>query len=132
VNSPIYAVSKKGFKPAEAPVAQLTFEVKNARGEPVSYRFAGCKSASIRVIDELGQAVLESRTDDGGCCACKSILQVELDQDMLAFSTGLRLVQKDGMPLPNGRYAVVVVLDTLGSPSLRPAASAEIELKAQP
>jgi hypothetical protein len=115
--------------PDSIPTLRGLFAVRNRTSIPIAFEFGGCASLSIVLVNERGEEVLASRADDGGCCICDNIHVVRLANDSLIIPFALRLATPDaGQPLPDGRYAVVATLQALGSPALRPAATATIEV----
>jgi hypothetical protein len=110
------------------PVVGGLFTVRNWTDAPLDLTFSGCTSATITVQNGAGETVLNSHTDDGGCCTCKDLRRVTLGRSALVLPFSFRLVSDKGMPLPDGRYGVTVTLETLDAPSLRPSARALIEI----
>jgi hypothetical protein len=100
-----------------------------SRGEArLTLRFSGCRSASIAVVNEAGEVVLTTRTDDGDCCECERVTEWDLGRGPLVLPFSFRLATADAQPLPDGRYAVWVTLSTLDPEPVRPAARALVEV----
>jgi hypothetical protein len=115
--------------PDALPMVHGVLTVRNGTPLAIGFTFSGCVSASIEVLDAGGSTVLKTRADDGGCCLCLNLLDVSLANDMLVLPLSFRLQTDDGRPLPDGRYAVRATLNALGTPELRPAATAAIEVR---
>ncbi|MEE9217994.1 MAG: hypothetical protein V3U98_02915 [Acidobacteriota bacterium] len=115
--------------PDAIPTVRGVFAVRNATKLPIVFTFSGCKSISLRVRDVRGDVVLKTGGNDGGCCACDHIFRFELVDDTLVIPFAFKLVTPEGRPLPDGRYSVEAILDTLETGSVHPAASADIEVR---
>ncbi len=111
------------------PTVRGLFTVANATHLPIDFSFLGCKSVSVVVKDGAGNVVLRALGDDGGCCACDSILNVTLLRNTLVVPVSFRLLPLDRQPLPDGRYTVAVTLLTRDPVALRPSATATIEVQ---
>ncbi|MFZ5785909.1 MAG: hypothetical protein ACOY3Y_05665 [Acidobacteriota bacterium] len=96
---------------------------------PVEMRFSGCMSVAVVVSDASGRELARGRGDDGGCCACDSVLTVDLRRGPHAVPFAVRLSTADGRPLPDGFYAVTATWETLDPPPLRPTATARAEVR---
>ncbi len=114
--------------PGSIPTVQGVLVVRNRTEVPLSFEFSGCRSATIVVSNEAGEPVLRAQGNDGGCCDCRNILPVYLQNDLLAIPFAFRLATPEGRPLPDGKYGVAATLDTLDGAALRPAATARIEV----
>jgi hypothetical protein len=115
--------------PDSIPAVRGAFTVRNSTGIPITFVFGGCKSLAIVVFDALGNEVLRARSDDGGCCLCDVLLPVRLVKDVLALPFAFKLQTSDGQPLKDGRYGVVVTLETLDEAKIRPSGTATIEVR---
>jgi hypothetical protein len=91
--------------------------------------FGGCRSVTLELRDQSGSLVLETRADDGGCCACDNLVTVTLVRDALVLPFSFTLGDSTGTPLPDGRYALTATLDALGSEALRSSARAGITVQ---
>src|SRR5919106_767256 len=69
--------------PRPLPTVRGVFAVHNRTSLPIGFEFTGCARLSIAVLNERGEAVLETRADDGRCCMCQFIYSVELVNDSL-------------------------------------------------
>jgi hypothetical protein len=103
--------------------------VRNRSDEPVELVFGGCRSVTLELRDQSGSLVLETRADDGGCCACDNLVTVTLVRDALVLPFSFTLGDSTGTPLPDGRYALTATLDSLGSEALRSSARAGITVQ---
>jgi hypothetical protein len=109
-------------------VVRGSFTVRNSTDTPLDLTFPSCASATIRVENGDGKTVLTAHADDGGCCTCDGLRTVTLQRSALVLRFEFRLISDQGAQLPDGRYGVVVTLDTVDAPPLRPSARAVIEV----
>jgi hypothetical protein len=112
--------------PGALPPVQGALVVRNRSDQPVELVFAGCRSVTLELRDQAGSIVLETRADDGGCCACDNLVTVTLVRDALVLPFSFTLADSSGAPLPDGRYGLTATLDVLGPQALRPSARAVI------
>ncbi len=115
--------------PDTLPIVRGAFAVHNETPIPISFTFSGCKSISVVVRNTAGNEVLRASGNDGGCCECDNFFTFKLVEDVLVIPVAFRLMTPDGNPLPDGRYAVEVTLDTLETGGVHPSATAEIEVR---
>jgi hypothetical protein len=109
-------------------VVRGSFTVRNSTDTPLDLTFPSCASATIRVENGDGKTVLTAHADDGGCCTCDGLRTVTLQRSALVLPFEFRLISDQGAQLPDGRYGVVVTLDTVDAPPLQPSARAVIEV----
>ena len=114
--------------PGSIAAARGAYVLSNRTDIPIELSFSGCKSVSVEVLDETGEAVLKTTGNDGGCCACDNIFTIRLAGDAVAIPFAFRLATPDGRPLADGRYTVRATLEVAGA-RLRPSATAVIEVK---
>jgi hypothetical protein len=114
--------------PSSLPTLSGAFSVESRSDAPVTFSFAGCKSVSVAVESEAGETVLTGAGDDGGCCSCASVVEWDSRSGALLIPLQLTLAKGNGEPLPDGRYAVSVMLNSRDAASLRPAARATIDV----
>ena len=112
--------------PGSIPTVRGLLAVRNRTDLPLTFEFSGCRSATIIVTGEAGDPVLRVQVNDGGCCECRNILPVYLQNDVMAIPFAFLLATTDGRPLPDGTYGVTAMFDTLDGPAARPAATARI------
>jgi hypothetical protein len=112
--------------PDALPVLRGAYVLRNRTPLPVELVFSGCKSVSVRVLNEAGEVVARGRGDDGGCCACDNVFRFTLANDVLALPFAFRLATPEGRPLADGRYSVEATLDALELGAVRASASAPI------
>jgi hypothetical protein len=115
--------------PDALPRVRGALVVRNRSDLPVELVFSGCRSVTLELRDQTGSLVLETRADDGGCCACDNLVTVTLVRDALVLPFSFTLADPAGAPLPDGRYGLTAALDTLGGESLRPSARAGITVQ---
>jgi hypothetical protein len=115
--------------PRPLPQVRGAFVLRNRSDVPVELVFGGCRSVTLVVRDEAGEVVLESRADDGGCCACDNLVRVTLLRNALLLPFSFVLADGTGEPLPDGFYSLTATLDALGGETLRPAARARFEVQ---
>ena len=113
--------------PQALPNVSAAFTVANLTEQPLELAFSGCKSVAVEVRDAAGEGVLRARGDDGGCCTCDNLLPVVLQRSSLTLPVTFKLITESGDPLPDGWYAVVATLETVGE-APRPAATALIQV----
>jgi hypothetical protein len=114
--------------PEATPTARGVLEVRNFTGAPVELVFSGCKSVAVEVRDSAGTVVARGRGDDGGCCACTSLLSVTVQGGVMAVPFAIRLAGPEATPLPDGLYTLTATLETLGGEALRPTARIPLEI----
>jgi hypothetical protein len=130
LDSPLYINNLKPIiPPAPLPTVRGLLILRNRSSDPIEFNFGGCRSATIEVVDDLGQVVEQVKADDGGCCVCRNITQVVLADDTLTLPFSFTLQGSDGRPLTGARYRVVGTFDTFDPPSLRPSASATFDVR---
>lgn len=130
IDQPVYVNNLMPiWSPDALPIVRGAFAVRNETPIQISFTFSGCKSVSVRVRDTAGNEVLRASGNDGGCCECDNVFGFDLVEDVLVIPVGFRLMTPDGNPLPDGRYAVEVNLDTLETGGVHPSATAEIEVR---
>lgn len=114
--------------PHTLPSVNAAFAVANLTELSLELVFSGCKSVAIEVRDAAGEVVLRARSDDGGCCTCDNLVPVILRRSSLTMPVAFKLITEGGEPLPDGWYAVVATLETVGE-APRPSATALIEVQ---
>jgi hypothetical protein len=114
--------------PNPIPTVTGFFVLRNRTSTPVELLFGGCKSVSLKVVDETGQVLVTASGNDGGCCLCLNIQRFILVNDTLTLPFSFKLATADGKPLADGHYGVVATLDTLET-NLDPSATARIEVQ---
>lgn len=128
LESPRVTVNRMpGPAPVSAPTLRGMLTVMNLTQFPTTLVFSGCGSATVVVRDVSGREVVRTRVDDGGCCACTVLLPVTV-RGIWGLPFSLRLAQRDGSPLADGRYTVEASFDTLEREELRPAGRAGLEI----
>ncbi len=117
------------LSPASLPRVRGSFAVVSyASGVPVQFVFSGCKSLSLEIRNEAGTVLRTLLADDGGCCACDSLLTFNVDKEKLILPFAFVLADQEGKPLPDGNYSITAILQSQDSTALRPAARARIEV----
>jgi len=117
------------WNPETLPWVHGRFVIRNPGPEPLELVFSGCASVSLVLVDEHGNIVLTASGDDGGCCICLYLLTVSVGPARpIAIPFSFQLVLDDEQPLPDGRYALRAVLNTLDPEPIRPGAAAVIEI----
>jgi hypothetical protein len=130
LSSPVYVNNlMPPIGPGALPRVQGAFVVRNRNDRPVELLFSGCRSVTLEVRDQAGNVVLETRADDGGCCACDNLIKVTLVRDALVLPFSFTLAGAGEVPLPDGPYSLTATLDTVPVDSLRPSARAKIEVQ---
>ncbi len=114
--------------PDPIPTVRGSFVLRNRTSSPVDFLFGGCKSVSLKVVNEAGDVLLTASGNDGGCCLCLNIQRFTLVNDTLTLPFSFKLATPDGKPLPDGRYGVVATLDALET-NLAPSATIRIEVQ---
>jgi hypothetical protein len=114
--------------PDSLPVVRGAYVLRNRTSLPVELIFSGCKSVTVRVLNEAGEVVAQGSGNDGGCCACDNVFRFTLANDALALPFAFRLATPEGRPLADGRYSVEATLDALEMGRTRPSASAPIRV----
>jgi hypothetical protein len=114
--------------PGSLPVVAGVFTVADRSEAAISLAFTGCKSVSLTVLNDAGEAVLTTRSDDGGCCACDNVIEWNGTRGPLVIPFGFKLATEKGEPLVDGRYSITATLDTHDPEAVRPSARAAIDL----
>ena len=114
--------------PDALPVVRGAYVLRNRTSLPVELIFSGCKSVTVRVLNEAGEVVAQGSGNDGGCCACDNVFRYTLANDVLALPFAFKLATPKSEPLADGRYSVEATLDALEMPRTRPSASAPIRV----
>jgi hypothetical protein len=118
------------IEPDKLPTVRGVFTMRNHTELPIELLFSGCKSVSIELLDKSGATVLRGRGDDGGCCACDSVLRIRLVEDAIILPFSFKLQDDKGQPLADGRYTVRATLDLAPSSAVsRPTAVLPVEIQ---
>ena len=115
--------------PDSLPEVQGRLTVRSRSDDPVILEFGGCRSLIVEVRDGSGALVRSIPADDGGCCACDSVVRVDLAEEPLEVPFSFILSDEGGRPLADGRYSVTAIAETLGGETLRPSVRVPIEVE---
>jgi len=114
--------------PESLPTVAGSFTVNNRSDAAMALAFSGCKSVSLAVLSEAGDVMLIARGDDGGCCACRNLVEWDFSHGPLSIPFSVKLATGKGEPLPDGSYVVSATLETRDAEPLRAAARARIDV----